>query len=168
MLDHQIGVTKTFFDVAFLPREPGQTVVQIFSEKFFRGAIVARNVVVKRGRARRHGFQRIEYRGQHLVIDFDQLQRFFGGIDGFRRHRRDAIADKTHLVPAQHRHIADLLADQIALHIRAGDNRVHTGHLLRFRRIDTADARMRMRAAQDLRPQQAGKLARRPHTPTGR
>ena len=143
VLDDQIGVTKTFLDVAFLPRQARQTVVQIGGENLFRRAVVGGDVVMKRRRARRHRFERIEHRGQHLVVDVDQMQRFFGGIHGFRRHRGDAVADKTHLVPAQHRHVANLFADQIALHVRAGDDRAHAGHLLalsKYRRRGCAHA----------------------------
>src|SRR6185436_19976515 len=72
--------------------------------------------------------------------------------------RGDPTPDKADFVPAQHRQIADLLADEVPLDVGAGDDRVHARHLLRLRNIDAADARVRMRAAQDFYPEQTGKL----------
>ena len=115
--------------------------MQIGGEKLFRRAIVIGNVVMKLRRARRHRFERIENRGQQLVIDFDQTNRLFGGIDRLRRHRRHPIADETHLVPAQHRHIANLFADKKTFDISAGDDRAYARQL--FRACETSTRRMR-------------------------
>ena len=153
MLQDEVGLSKAFLDVAFFPLEPSQTVMQIGGENLFRRAIVIGNVVMKLWRSRRHRFERIENRRQQLVVDFDQTNRLFGGIDRLRRHRRHPIADETDLVPAQNRHIANLFADKKTFDISAGDDRAYARNFFGPRNIHAPNARMRMRAAQNLRPQ---------------
>ena len=115
-------------------------------------------------------FERIDHRGQHLVIDLDRLG---GGLRQHARgrdHSRDRLAGKAHDLMRQqaarrHRHRlavgpledrerrqrADVVLDQIG----AGEDGLDTRHLGGRLGIDRLDLRMRMRRAQHMQPQRA-------------
>ena len=123
---------------------------------------------------------------QHLVVHLDQRQRLFGDRGAGGRHRGDRVAlvqrllarqDVARDVPEVHRDA--LGADVVELLIREvlrGDHRLHAGQLLGRRGVDRADARMRVRRAQDPAEQHARQRSRAPYiarpvtlgTPSGR
>src|SRR5258708_29169486 len=81
-----------------------------------------------------------------------------GGTARLRRHCCNPVADETDLVPAKNRHVANLFTDKKTFDIGAGDDRAYARNFFGPRNINAPNARMRMWAAQNLRPQQAGKF----------
>jgi hypothetical protein len=154
----QVRLAKARFDVALLPSQPGKPVMKVRGEKILRRSIVITDVFMNFRRTGSHRLQRIEDGRQQFVIDLDQMQRFLGSFHGVGRHGGNAIADETYRVPAKHGHIPYLFADQAALHILTGNNRSHAGHLVCLCDIDPSNARMRVGAAQDFRPEQSWQL----------
>jgi hypothetical protein len=127
-------------------------------------ALVARRLVVD---LRRAGLQRvggIHDRGQHLVVDLDHLGRVLRLVRGLRDHQRDVVADVAHLALGQHpvrrllhRRAVDAGDEPAAgeavhaLEVRAGEDRDYARRGLRARGVDLADARVRVRRAQEIR-----------------
>src|SRR5262245_9932573 len=98
---------------------------------------------------------RIEHGGKLLVIDLDKFQGILGLLDGLRRHSGNALAQKARAVLSEHRNVAIAPAVKNAAHVVAGQHGAHAGRFLSARNIDALNARMRVRAAQRLRPQSA-------------
>jgi hypothetical protein len=127
--------------------------------------VIGANVFVETGSFRLHRLQRIEHRRQLLVFNVDALDRFFRGVKGVRRYGRHSVADKTHYVPAENRHVADLFANEVAGKFLAGDNGSNTRHLPGLRHIDAMNARVRIGAAKNFAPQKARQIdIRRVHS----
>ena len=107
--------------------------------------------------ARRQGVVDGHHRRQNFVLDIDQRQRAKRRLLVVGNHRRDQIAVIAHLVDRENGLILDAHAvDGIEpLEVFAGDDGVNAGSLRGARGIDSADARVRVRAAQDLGVQHA-------------
>ena len=115
---------------------------------------------------------RIEHERQHLVVDRDQPQRFFGDVAIDGRDRRDRLADEAHRVVERVAPLLGDLLDLVVVLLAAGDrpgapddlavlvrdDRLHAGQRARLRRVDATDARVRMRAAQHARVEHARQL----------
>jgi hypothetical protein len=121
-------------------------------------------------RARLCGLDRVDHRGQHLVIDHDRLGRVLRQHARARDHGRDRLAGKAHhLVREQtarrHRHRlavlsledrkrrdgADIVGDQVC----AGIDRLDTRHLAGCLGINRNDFGVGMGRAQHMQPQRA-------------
>ena len=70
-------------------------------------------------------FQRIEQRLRFLVLDVDQLDRFFGDRLALRRYRGDFFADKPDHAIGENRHVVNFSADQKTFDVCAGNNGMH-------------------------------------------
>ena len=117
--------------------------------------------VVDQRRAWFNASLHVEHRRQLLVIDFDQAQRLFRGIDGQCRHRRHRIADVTHFFHGDNGLIfenrAVIRLDAFVVQdIVAREHRHHAGDFESFGNIDALDARVRVRAAENLAVTHAG------------
>ena len=113
-----------------------------------------------------HGFAHVLHEGQRLVFDCDEFERLLRGVGIGGRDRGDrvpVVIDRVarHDVVRQVARIDEVLADlqQASLDVgkvTAGDDRLDVGRGLRGGGVDGLDARVRMRAAQHFRMQQAG------------
>ena len=113
-----------------------------------------------------HGFADVLHEGQRLVLDGDALERLLRGVrvgGRDRGHRVPVVIDRVarHDVVRQVARVDEVLADlqQASLDVRkvtAGDDRLDVGRGLRGGGVDGRDARVRMRATQHFRMQQAG------------
>jgi hypothetical protein len=158
VLQHQIGLAEALFDVSFTPRELVKHVGNVFDQDILRRAVVGRSVVVHDRRAGFHRLQNVEDRRQLLVFDFDEIDCLFSRLTCLGRHRCDSVTDVAHLVPAQHRDIADALALKMIRLVFAGDDRFDARHLPSLGSIDAQDARMRVWASKNFAPQRVGKV----------
>ena len=155
-LDDDLGLGEAFRDVALLDLEPAGDVGRLALEL---------DEVVQDRRVGLHRVVDLDRPRQHLVVDLDQLaglgrDRLGGGGDGRDRMageqrllaRHHVAAHPAHVLDAEHHRLVDREVDDVA----RGDHRLHAGQRLRLRGVDRLDARMRMRAAQDLAPDHAG------------
>ena len=96
---------------------------------------------------------------QDLVVDLDQLQRLPGraGIDRGDRSHRMAIVER---LLARHAVVQNVVHAGIAVgeigQVGRGDHGLHTGQLLRLRRVDLPDRGMGVRASENAPDQLAG------------
>ena len=138
-------------------------------ERLLRRALVARLPVVDvvvglsfllvadQHRAFRERLLRRRDRLQRLVVDLDQLERVLGDVRILGDDRRHLLALVADLVGGEHRlrvagerrHPREVVRG----HQLAGDDGDHTRQRCSRRRVDRRDARMRVRAAQDLHVQ---------------
>ncbi len=116
------------------------------------------------------GLAGVGHRGQHLVVDLDAFGAVLGGTDALCHHHRHRLADEAHLVggqrvmrrgeglevaPRREHHLGGMLRphlvgdrlQSVGNEIAAGEHGEHAGHRQRRRRVDAADARMRVRRA---------------------
>ena len=112
----------------------------------------------------------VDDEGQFLVVDLDRFGGVHGPVLGVGDHHRDRLADVARLVGGQEHVRADedgAAAGRVQLHVElgfrqrvvrnggeffretigAGEHREHAFHFLRARRVDVADARVRIRRA---------------------
>ena len=118
------------------------------------------HVLVQDRRGRLHRLDRIDDVRQDLVVDLDQLERRLRDRLARRRHRRDRMAVVERLL-ARHGVAGHVAVGRAGLDLReivARHHRLDAGKLLGGRDVDRLDARMRMRAAQDLSDQHAGQV----------
>ncbi len=119
------------------------------------------DMLVQHGRVGRHGRRDIEHGRQRLVVDLDQRQRRLGHMHVHGGDRRDRLPDPVdlaarHVDLRHHPHVVaglahrDRGADRQLGEIRRAHHRQHALQRHRARRIDAQDARMRVRAAQQL------------------
>jgi hypothetical protein len=122
---------------------------------------VAVEGVVDPGRLGVHRRDGVDDRRQHLVVDVDQGARVLGDVPARRRHRGHRLAGEAdaldrdrvlgHGLGAEGRHRLDELRG-----LGAGQHGHDARQRLRPRRVDRADARVGVRAAQDRRVEHAG------------
>ena len=122
---------------------------------------------------RLEGLLGIENERQLLVVDLDELERLLGHVPVDRGHGGHGLADETHRVVE---HVAQVRSDilgRVAVLATPGDGARTVDHLVRLvcddgpharqglspRRVDTADARVWVRAPQDASVQHP----RKPH-----
>ena len=120
---------------------------------------------VQQRRVRGHGRLDIGDMRQHFILHIDQGKRSIGDRRRDRRHRGHGVALVEHLVAghAVEGNIANVrctltageFLGSLIREIRADDDRFHAGKRARLAGIDRDDARMGMRAAQDLADQLA-------------
>jgi hypothetical protein len=163
-LDDLVGLGESLVDVAHLVLDALGDVGGLRR----RGIDAARDHVLEQ--QRRIGLHRlvdVDDVRQDFVVDFDQLQRLFRDRRRRRGDRRDRMAFVEHLL-ARHdvaRHVPEVDCDALGPHVLelvVGQvlRRHHGLHALQrlgLRGVDAADARVRMRRAQDLAPQHARK-----------
>src|SRR3990172_8717347 len=156
ILDDEIGVPETLFDVALAPLEIRKHVARFFHRH--RQAAVREQIGMKHRRAGFDRFQRIEQRLQLVILDFDQLQCLLGSRFGPRRHRGDLLADESDHAVRHHRRVVNAAPDPKSAHILSRDHRFHTRHLQCFAKIDAFDSSIRNRTAQAPTPQHVRQL----------
>ena len=96
-----------------------------------------------------------EHCRQHLVIDFDFLQRLLSDFFILGHDESDGVAEIADFLATKD----FLVASNQAVHIRAGnvfvrEHSQHAGNLLRFAGVDIANFSMRIGGAQDFREQE--------------
>ena len=115
--------------------------------------------VVQDGRSILHRFIDVGHMRQHLVVHLDQLQRLLGraGIDRGDRSHRMAIVERLF---ARHAVVQNVIHGGIAIgeigQVGRSDHRLHTGELLRLRRVDLSDRGVGVRAPENASDQLAG------------
>ena len=108
-------------------------------------------------RAWRERRTRVEHRRQFLVVDPYLLQRVQRGVLVGRHDRGHLLTDEAHLVDGEH--VLVLADDSPGLRrVGAGEHRLHAWGAPRRLDIDVANARVGVRAAQDLGVQHARQL----------
>src|SRR5215472_4363439 len=155
VLQYNISLTKTLVHVAFAPGEPGKSVMHIEGELVVGRAVISRHVRVEQRRARSHRFKWIEHRRQFFIVHSNARQRFFRGIERLRSHRGHSIADKAHQVPAQNRHVANLLTDKMIAEFLTRDNGFDSWHTTGMFHIDATNSRVGARAAENFSPERS-------------
>ena len=153
VLQHHVGLAEPLFHVPLAPGQAGEAVAHVGGQAFVRGAVVAGNVVVQQRRIGLGGGHRIEHRRQDLIVHVNERQGGLGFLGCVRRHRRHPVADVPHSVPAQHRQIPDLLAHVVVRHVQPRNHGPDPRRVPCPACADGADARVGMRAAQDLAPE---------------
>ena len=156
LFQHVIGLTETALDVA-----KAQFLMIVF-------VVVGEGVfgigLVDDRRAWLQGFLDIEHRGQRFVIDAYPRHCFISFARAVCDHGNDRLAFVTHLVNGKRGLVVNAEVDEaeqgveIARHIGAADDPADARRAFRVRRIDAAQPRMRMRAADDLQMQHALQL----------
>ena len=154
VLQGDVRLAETLLHVALAPEQPGKAVVDVGSQALVGRPVVARDIVVDQRRSGLGGRQRIEHRGQNLVVHLDEAKRRFRGLGGLRRHRGHPVADVPHPVPAQHRHVEDLLAHEMVGDVLARHHGLDPGSAPGAVGVDAADAGVGMGAPEDLAPEQ--------------
>ncbi len=111
-----------------------------------RGDLVGAQVGMDERRVRLHALDRVGDRRQLLVLHLDQLDRRLRDVQRLRRHRRDGFAA---VFRGAHREEVFVLEVEAAafLIIVARDDALHARQLLRLRRVDAQDFRVRVGAA---------------------
>ncbi len=116
------------------------------------------------GRAVVHGALRIEDRGQHLVLDLDEIARLLGKHGRLGGDGGDPVADEADLVVEHHRVVRRRLRavlpgrrERHARHVLVRQDAVDAGERKRLRRVDAFDARVRVRAPLDAAVEHSGR-----------
>ena len=124
------------------------------------GLADARRLLVDEGSAVRQRLAGVEDRGQLLVLDFDQVERFLGAVRVDRGHGRHRLTDEPHLVEGERRLVAEdgteIGEDAGFLDVVAGQDGRDARHLLGARRVDADDTRVGGGAAQKLGVEHSG------------
>ena len=142
LLDDHIRLRETVFDVAVADRDVLDEIVL--------------GVIVNHRSARDHRLVRIKYRRKQLVFDLDFFDSFARRGQRLGGDRSDLLADITHLVARHDRLVGDEHAESILpWHVGTGDDPLDAHYRFGVRGVDRNDARVRMRAAQNLHMQHA-------------
>ncbi len=158
-LHDEVGLLEALLDVA-------QLAVDVAGE-VARGVLDARRVglVVDHRRAPVHRVLHVEHGRQHLVLHLDAPQRLLGDGPRVGRDGGHAVADVPDLGVEQVGVVGRRLGKRLAgrgvrdaRHVLVGQHRVHAGQRLGAAGVDPRDARMGMRARQDLADQHARQL----------
>ena len=140
-----IGSGQRLFDVA-----------EFEGHGFVDVSLIAIVVNARLGRGER--FERIGDRGQHFVLDVDEIERSRGLILRARDHRGDRVSDHPHLVAAERLFILTDGEDAVAnREIGPREDGVHPWRLRGPLDADAAQERMRIAGAQQLAMEHAGK-----------
>src|SRR5712692_9559133 len=102
-----------------------------------------------------HGCQRLEDRGQLLVLDVNQGEGFFSDVRRLGRHGDDFFPDKTDTVTGKDWDIEQEPADAHLRQTGAGQYGVNPWQASGLRDIDGEDTRVREGTPQTLPPQQS-------------
>jgi hypothetical protein len=156
MFDDDVGLLEASVGVAHREVEPLDHVRRLVGAFDALGA----HVLVQDRRRRLHRLDRIDHVRKNFVLDFDQLERSLCNRLARRRHCRDRMAVIERLL-ARHGvsgHVAVRRARLDLREVGARHHRLDAGEFLGRRDVDRPDARMRMRAAQNLSDQHAGQV----------
>ncbi len=154
VLDHEVGVGEAGRQVAALVPPVGVG-VRVGAEVPL-AANVARHLGVQHGRVGREGRLGVEDGRQRLVLDLHERQRLLGHVGVLGGDGDDALADVAHTVASEQRHVAQADADERARQVGAGEDGMDAGHAARGAHVEVDDARVRVGAAQALRPELSG------------
>ena len=154
IFDDYLGVTKSFFDVAFLPREIDENIAWRFD--FVEQSRIGCDVGMKQGRIRPRRGQRIRDYGQILIIDVDHVNRVLRGFFGFGGDSSDFFSRIAHDAGRQDRHIDNLFSDARAREILSGKHGVHACSTRRLVDFDALDAGVSDGTTQHLHPEHPG------------
>ena len=165
LLDHHIGRGKAGVDVAGLELQPLRDVGGLGRRRF---DAAGDHVLEQQRRPIRHRLVHVDDVGQHLVVHLDQRRRLIGdrGADrGDRGHRMALVIgllarhDVARDVPEIHRDaLGTDVVEFLVRQVLPRHHRLDAGQLLGGRCVDRADARVRVRRAQDAAVQHAGQL----------
>jgi hypothetical protein len=150
ILDNHIGLGETRIDIAAVKHIVGKTIGR--SVERFRKAFITADIWMNDRRAflqRRLG---IEYRRKFFVMHLDQIESVLGLFEGVRRDRGDALAHETRAVLSQNGDVPIAPAVKDAANVIAGQDGVYTLRSFGPRCVNAHDPRVRVRAAQGLRP----------------
>ena len=125
ILDDDVRFAKSRLDIALSPVHMDEHVARLVDR--MQQTAIARHVRMKQYGVRLDRRERVEQRFEFLILDIDQIHRFFSDSLTLRRHRRDFFADKAHDAVGEDRHVVNFSADQKTMNICAGGDRVHAG-----------------------------------------
>ena len=110
--------------------------------------------LVQRRRVRRHRLLGVGHRVEHLVVDRDQVGRAARGLRVLGGDDRDRLALEADVVPREHRLVGVLEPVRLAAgHVRVREHGVDAGQSRGGGRVERADPRARVRAAQRRAPE---------------
>ena len=139
VLDDVVGVLEALLEVAVIvmdmPGDVGRLPALIF------------HVIAQDRSLGLHRLHYVEHRGQHLVIDLDQVERFLGDMRAGRRHHRHAVAmvqnpvlgDKVlnqMMLVVGHRAAVAVANVGLRREVLIGDDRFDAGMFQRFFGVD--------------------------------
>jgi hypothetical protein len=151
VLQHQVSLAEPQLDIALALEHVGAQVGHVGQVAV--GAVIGRVIRVQDGRARLHCRTWVEDRGQLVVLDVDQGQRFLGRIAVVGRHRHDRIAHVAHAIVGQDGDVRDAAPVAPAAEVMPRQDGVDAPQAAAARRVDADDARVRQGAAQDRAPE---------------
>ncbi|MDX1489121.1 MAG: hypothetical protein R3268_13010, partial [Acidiferrobacterales bacterium] len=115
-----------------------------------------------------HRLKWIKDGGQFLIVHMNEVHRFFRRVESFRRNSSHAIANKSHDIPTEDRHVADLLPNITIPSGFTGYNRLDPRDIARSGNIYAENSRVRIRTAKNLAPQNSREtdIRRKKRAPT--
>ena len=164
-LDRNVGLGEARLDIA-------HHVAEMLRDVAHAAGLLAKflgfEILVQNGRALSHGFGSRERARQHFVIDFDQAGGFFGDMDAGGGNGGNRMPPIEHFALGEHvaariaeGRVAFAQVDQALRHLRkivCCHDRFDSGERRGLAGIDAANARMRVRAAQNEAVEQPGHL----------
>ena len=111
-----------------------------------------------RWRPDQHRLERVDRRGQHLVLDLDQVERLLGDGQLVRGHRGHRLADEDHPIDGEHRMGARRGFLLQMRDVGGGEHGAHARQRFGLARVDADDLGVGMRAPEELRLQHAARL----------
>jgi hypothetical protein len=150
VLEHRVAAGEPLVEVAALDQ---QVRVHVGDRGLAVQPLVGQQIGMQDGCVGLHRRQRIEHRGQLLVLHVDEGERLLGrlGVDG--RHGGHALADEADAVARHDRLVLQAAPHEGGRVVRAGQDDSHAPHPRGAAGVDAHDARVRQRAAKALRPQ---------------
>src|SRR5919109_660565 len=103
VLNDDVRLAEARFDIALAPSDIDK-IVGWFLERL-RKALVVHHIGMNHPRARLHGLNRVKNRLGLFVLNFDEIDRFFGDQLIVRRDRRYFFANEPYLSIRKDRHV---------------------------------------------------------------
>ena len=153
VLEDEIGFRESLLDISEAEPEHG---LHVRMRPLGRSAFIRAGIGVHERSARLDRGDGIEDRGPIFILDVDHRERFFREIGIDRRDDRHFLADESHAVTGQERHVEHPSSHQHVGKIARGEHCENAGTRLRLRRVDPADARVGQRTPERLAPDEPG------------
>ena len=129
LLEDKIRLRKTLFTLAGDPLRMGMNVGEVRQGKI--EVLVIRQIFMKGRRVRRRGITRAVDGLELLILDIDAGERFVGDLLRLRPDNRYPLADESHPVAREHRHVFQSSSHEPFGDIRGGKNRAYAFELFR-------------------------------------